>query len=218
VEADSPVDAFQKVLLFHRAAAERLGFLRGMEENPNLAREIFAKTMEGERGAKSYGTVHIMPAGVHDAGDFGTIGQVVAHLLDRQSIDIAANGDGPLRSRSIAHDVDIDACLVKGFGAFEAEAMEHIENPLLRSPLGVRQFRLAAHHVAKFDHGVPLGLRQKAVAADAHLSVDSSNISRRRVFRHETNLVIRMEISQITQIAHISSYFPVTYAGESLAD
>ena len=120
VAADDGVDlgVFERTVLDHRLGAARR-FLRRLKDEFDVAGEGFAVLGQQHRRADGGGDVDVMAAGVHFAGSFGFIGDVV-QFLDRQGVDVGADRHG-FAGLAAAQQGD-DAGLGDVSAHFQAEA------------------------------------------------------------------------------------------------
>lgn len=93
-----------------------------------------------------------MPTRVHQARDLRTVRKILTVLLNWKSIDIAAQGNRPFRTRREAFNVDIDAGMVKCLCSIQTKSRQRFDDPLLRFRLLVRQLGFAMHRMTHFDY------------------------------------------------------------------
>jgi hypothetical protein len=83
------VGVLQDALFNHLDRPAWRRFLAGLEDELDVAAQRVAALRQHARRVEQDGGVPIVAAGVHHAGNLGTVGHIVL-LLDRQGVDIGA--------------------------------------------------------------------------------------------------------------------------------
>ena len=127
------------------ALGAALPFLVRLEEEAHRAAEVMPMAAEEHRRAEGGSEVHIMAAGVHDAGRFGGEGRA-RRLLHGQGVHVRAQGDR--RPRAAAVERGDDAGIDDAAGAQTAGAQRMLY-ALRRFEFTVAELRRAVERLAE---------------------------------------------------------------------
>ena len=148
---DLSVVVVEKALLDHPPAAERFGFLGGLEDQAHRAAERRPLPVEQDCGGVAHRGMRVVPAGMHHARPRGGEGHARC-LGDRQRVDIGPDHHLAVRRPGRSGDIHGKAEARDGPDILQPRCLERLLQIGLRLALLVRQFRIAMEVAPDVDH------------------------------------------------------------------
>ena len=149
VQSKSTRNVLEQTLSNHLYGTTGKLLLSGLEENADATaqRGLLVQLVQCQRHTEHNGLVNIVTAGVHHAGDGGSVGQT-GLLNNGQSINIGAQS----HSEGAASNIDVAAVAFAGDGVHAAFS-QSVHEALSGCNFAEGKFRVGVHFAAELHEG-----------------------------------------------------------------